>query len=261
MQATREEQVDPMATRTNVALLPRMPNKIFQSATNEDFFHWHLQAAPFKAAEVPPSQKSSARLGFVYPNRDADVRTQVDQERFHTYLFKPGMLGIMFQPDEGIVSEVAPDGQASQHGIRAGWRMVSVAGEPYFLERFEAFKSARDSYTVVFAEERAPVAKPDQMGSPLATTAASTSDRFFSTGGSLHFPKGHTVVASQVCPNGAWHVSGGRCAFDSLAPQGAPERVFLQDPEIRAQNAWKARHKARRGHEINFISSDAQIMK
>jgi len=64
--------------------------------------------------------------------------------------FQPGRLMIEIQHETGMVVNVGPDGQAAHNGVKAGWLITRVNGQPFNFEAFYACASGNLPYTLSF---------------------------------------------------------------------------------------------------------------
>jgi len=69
-----------------------------------------------------------------------------------TVVFEPGKVGMLVDNSSGFVQHIS-DGQADRLGVRAGMRFLTVEGEPYSVDRFDAARVGAKSYEVTFAQD------------------------------------------------------------------------------------------------------------
>jgi hypothetical protein len=67
--------------------------------------------------------------------------------------FQPGMLGLRLERANGRVLEVDPAGEAYHQGVRLGWVMHEVDGEPYTDELFLKAREGYEEYIVTWVDE------------------------------------------------------------------------------------------------------------
>jgi len=65
--------------------------------------------------------------------------------------FVPGeRLGMQFETDTGLVTDVTQDGQADRKGVKLDWIMVQINGEDYSYEAFEEAATGDRPYIIIF---------------------------------------------------------------------------------------------------------------
>jgi hypothetical protein len=96
-----------------------------------------IDGLPFSKSLYEAKKSASRQITFVNP---VEVSFKVT-----------GLLGVRYHNATGVVDEVAPGGQAYTLGVRDGWRMVRIDGQPFSKSLYEAKKSASRQITFVKA--------------------------------------------------------------------------------------------------------------
>jgi hypothetical protein len=73
--------------------------------------------------------------------------------RRHSVTMQPGPLRLSMINSTGRVTDVSPGGQAAEKGIRPGWRLVSLDGEPYKESLVHSKIASGEPFEIIFSEE------------------------------------------------------------------------------------------------------------
>jgi len=81
---------------------------------------------------------------------DSGRKPTVPEAKIVSYKFQPGRLGIEAKWDEGEVVSVTGEDQAKNFGIKAGWKIVQIDGEPYSEAKLDAKTAGNSEYSLTF---------------------------------------------------------------------------------------------------------------
>ena len=70
-----------------------------------------------------------------------------------TFQFQPNKLGInSTNPREGIISEVIEGSQAQIHGVKTGWKIISIEGTPYSEQILDDYMTKNEPFSMTFED-------------------------------------------------------------------------------------------------------------
>merc|ERR1712232_450455 len=104
-----------------------------------------------KVAEPARQEKST---GTLLTTQDVKTTPRTDP-----LVFAPGSIGIEANWESGVVTSIAPGGQAERLGVKEGWQFHTLQeggiSEPYSKDRLDEFAAGRQCYCLIFTKSPA----------------------------------------------------------------------------------------------------------